>query len=184
VTKDKIILGIDPGTNVMGYGILHIINNKMKLIAMGSIELNKLETHFLKLQKIFERTLYLIEEYKPDEIALEAPFLGKNPQSMLKLGRAQGISMAAALSKNIPIAEYAPKKIKQSITGTGTASKEQVAGMLKNLLKLKSLPKHLDATDGLAVAVCHYFQMGKPTSEKSYSGWKAFIKDNPKRTKS
>jgi crossover junction endodeoxyribonuclease RuvC len=184
VTKDKIILGIDPGTNIMGYGILQIINNKMKLIAMGSIELNKLETHFLKLQKIFERTLYLIEEYKPDEVALEAPFMGKNPQSMLKLGRAQGTSMAAALSKNIPISEYAPRKIKQSITGTGTASKEQVAGMLKNILKLKSLPKHLDATDGLAVAVCHYFQMGKPNSKKTYSGWEAFVKDNPKRTKS
>ncbi len=184
MTKDKIILGIDPGTNVMGYGIIHIKNNKMELIAMGSIELNKLETHFLKLQKIFERTQYLINEYKPDEVALEAPFMGKNPQSMLKLGRAQGISMAAALSKEISVSEYAPKKIKQSITGRGTASKEQVAGMLKNILKLKSLPKHLDATDGLAVAVCHYFQMGKPASEKSYSGWEAFVKDNPKRTKS
>jgi crossover junction endodeoxyribonuclease RuvC len=183
VTKDKIILGIDPGTNIMGYGIIHIKNNKMELIAMGSIELSKLETHFLKLQKIFERTQYLITEYKPDEVALEAPFMGKNPQSMLKLGRAQGVSMAAALSKNIPVNEYAPKKIKQSITGRGTASKEQVAGMLKNLFKLKSLPKHLDATDGLAVAVCHYFQMGKPTATKSYSNWKAFIKENPKRTK-
>ena len=184
MTKDKIILGIDPGTNVMGYGIIHVINNKMSLIAMGSIELGKLETHFLKLQKIFERTSYLIDEYKPDEVALEAPFMGKNPQSMLKLGRAQGVSMAAALSKKIPVSEYAPRKIKQSITGRGTASKEQVAGMLMNLLKLKSLPKHFDATDGLAVAVCHYFQMGKPTSKKSYSGWKAFIKDNPKRSKS
>ena len=184
MTKDKIILGIDPGTNIMGYGIIHIKNNKMSLIAMGSIELNKLENHYLKLAKIFERTSYLIKEYKPDEVALEAPFMGKNPQSMLKLGRAQGVSMAAALSKDIPVIEYAPKKIKQSITGQGTASKEQVAGMLKNILKLKTLPKHLDATDGLAVAVCHYFQMGKPTSEKSYSGWEAFVKDNPKRTKS
>ncbi|PCI98837.1 MAG: crossover junction endodeoxyribonuclease RuvC [Flavobacteriales bacterium] len=181
MTKDKIILGIDPGTNIMGYGILQIKNNKMSLIAMGSIELNKLENHALKLKKIFERTQYLINEYKPDEFAIEAPFLGKNPQSMLKLGRAQGVSMAAALSKDIPVSEYAPKKIKQSITGKGIASKEQVAGMLKNLLKLKSLPKHLDATDGLAVAVCHYFQMGKPNSEKSYSGWDAFIKKNPKR---
>ncbi len=184
MTKDKIILGIDPGTNVMGYGIIHIKNNKIELIAMGSIELNKLSTHFLKLQKIFERTAYLISEYKPDEFAIEAPFMGKNPQSMLKLGRAQGISMAAALSKGIPVSEYAPKKIKQSITGKGTASKEQVAGMLKNILKLKTLPKHLDATDGLAVAVCHHFQMGRPTTEKSYSGWKSFVKDNPKRTKS
>lgn len=182
--KDKIILGIDPGTNIMGYGIIQITNNQMSLIAMGSIELNKLETHFLKLKKIFERTQYLINEYKPDEFAIEAPFMGKNPQSMLKLGRAQGISMAAALSKEIPVSEYAPLKIKQSITGKGTASKEQVAAMLMSLLKLKSLPKHLDATDGLAVAVCHYFQMGKPTSNKTYSGWESFVKNNPKRTKS
>lgn len=183
MTKDKIILGIDPGTNVMGYGILHIKNNKMSLIAMGSIELNKLDTHFDKLKKIYERTQYLINEYLPDECAIEAPFLGKNPQSMLKLGRAQGTSIAAALSKDIPVSEYAPKKIKQSITGKGTASKEQVAGMLQNILKLKKLPKHLDATDGLAVAVCHYFQQGKPQGDKSYSGWDAFVKANPKRTK-
>ncbi len=168
----------------MGYGVIQIKNNKMVLLAMGSIELHKLKSHFLKLQKIFERTEYLIKEYKPDEFAIEAPFMGKNAQSMLKLGRAQGISMAAALAKNIPVAEYAPKKIKQSITGSGTASKEQVAGMLSNLLKFKNTPTHLDATDGLAVAVCHYFQMGKPKTEKNYSGWKAFVKDNPKRTKS
>lgn len=182
--KDKIILGIDPGTTVMGYGIIKIINNKMELIAMGAIEFHKLDSHFLKLQKIFERTSYLINEYHPDELAIEAPFLGKNAQSMLKLGRAQGISIAAALSKNIPVTEYAPKKIKQSITGSGTASKEQVASMLVSLLKMKGIPKHLDATDGLAVAVCHFFQGGKPTTNKSYSGWKAFIKENPKRNKS
>jgi len=167
----------------MGFGIIHIINNKMNLIAMGSIDLNKLGDHYLKLKKIFERTEYLIHEYKPDELAIEAQFLGKNPQSMLKLGRAQGVSMAAALSKDIPVTEYAPKKIKQSVTGSGNASKEQVAGMLKNILKLKTLPKHLDATDALAVAVCHYYQGGKPASEKSYSGWDAFVKANPKRTK-
>lgn len=182
--KDKIILGIDPGTTVMGYGIIQITNNKIKLLAMGSIELNKIKDHFMRLNKIFERTQYLINEYKPDEFAIEAPFMGKNAQSMLKLGRAQGISMAAALSNEIPVTEYAPRKIKQSITGKGTASKEQVAGMLVSLLKLKSVPKHLDATDGLAVAVCHYFQMGKPKSEKSYSGWESFVKQNPKRTKS
>lgn len=181
--KDKIILGIDPGTNIMGYGIIQIKNNNMTLIAMGSVELNKLSNHSLKLKKIFERTLYLINEYKPDEFAIEAPFLGKNPQSMLKLGRAQGVSIAAALSKEIPIAEYAPKKIKQSITGRGTASKEQVAGMLVSLFKIKVAPKYLDATDGLAVAVCHHFQGNTPVSEKSYSGWKAFVKENPKRTK-
>ncbi len=182
--KDKIILGIDPGTTIMGYGIIKIVNNEITLIAMGSIELNKIKDHFMRLNKIFERTQYLISEYKPDEFAIEAPFMGKNAQSMLKLGRAQGISMAAALAKDIPVTEYAPTKIKQSVTGKGTASKEQVAGMLKNILKLKTLPKHLDATDGLAVAVCHYFQMGKPKSQKSYSGWDAFVKQNPKRTKS
>lgn len=168
----------------MGYGVIHVKNNEIKLLAMGSIELNKIKSHFLRLSKIFERTQYLINEYKPDEFAIEAPFMGKNAQSMLKLGRAQGISMAAALDQKIPVSEYAPTKIKQSITGRGTASKEQVAGMLVNLLKLKSIPKHLDATDGLAVAVCHYFQMGKPQSNKSYSGWEAFVKQNPKRTKS
>jgi crossover junction endodeoxyribonuclease RuvC len=181
--KDKIILGIDPGTMIMGYGIIHIKNNKTELIAMGSIELKKLETHFLKLQKIFERTEYLINEYKPDEIAIEAPFLGKNAQSMLKLGRAQGISIAAALSKNIPVFEYSPRKIKQSITGKGTSSKEQVAAMLVSLLKIKALPQHLDATDGLAVALCHSFQNNATSGEKSYSGWKAYVAQNPKKTK-
>jgi len=183
VNKDKVILGIDPGTTVMGYGIIKITNNKMELLAMGAIELHKLETHYDKLQKIFERTNYLLDEYKPDEVALEAPFMGKNAQSMLKLGRAQGVSMAAALSKNLSVFEYAPKKIKQSITGSGSASKEQVAGMLVSILKLKSVPKYLDATDGLAVAVCHHFQGGRTTTDKSYSGWGAFVKANPKRTK-
>ena len=167
----------------MGYGIIHVTNNKAELIAMGSIELKKLETHFLKLQKIFERTEYLINEYKPDEVAIESPFLGKNAQSMLKLGRAQGISIAAALSKNIPVFEYAPLKIKQSITGSGTSSKEQVAAMLVSLLKIKNLPKHLDATDGLAVAMCHSFQNTATSGEKSYSGWKAYVAQNPKKTK-
>lgn len=183
LVKDKIILGIDPGTQIMGYGLIHIKDNKMSLIAMGSIELKKIETHFMKLKKIFERTNYLIDEYKPDEVAIEAPFMGKNAQSMLKLGRAQGVSISAALAKEIPVTEYSPRKIKQSITGKGTASKEQVAGMLMSLLKLKSMPVHLDASDGLAVAVCHYFQMGKPASIKTYSGWGAFVKDNPERAK-
>lgn len=183
MTKDKIILGIDPGTTIMGYGIIHVVDNKMNLIAMGSIELHKLSTHYLKLQRIFERTNYLIDEYKPDEVALEAPFLGKNAQSMLKLGRAQGISIAAALNKNIPVAEYAPKRIKQAITGKGTSSKEQVAGMLKSLLNIKQDAKHLDASDGLAVAVCHFFQMGKPTTVKNYSGWESFVKQNSNRVK-
>lgn len=167
----------------MGYGIIHVKNNKAELIAMGSIELKKIENHFLKLQKIFERTNYLINEYKPDEVAIEAPFLGKNAQSMLKLGRAQGISIAAALSHNIPVFEYSPKKVKLSITGKGTSSKEQVAAMLVALLKIKNLPKHLDATDGLAVAMCHSFQNNTSTKEKSYSSWKAFVSQNLERAK-
>ena len=148
---------------------------------MGILKLGKYNNHALKLKKIFERTLGLIEEYKPDELAIEAPFFGKNVQSMLKLGRAQGVAMAAALYKDLPIFEYSPKKIKQSITGNGNASKEQVAAMLKNLVVFDEAPKFLDATDGLAAAVCHYFQGGKMTSSTSYSGWGSFIKDNPDR---
>ena len=178
---DKIILGIDPGTTIMGYGIIHIKQNKMELISLGVLHLEKYETHSLKLKTIFERTLGLIAEYKPDELAIEAPFFGKNVQSMLKLGRAQGVAIAAALYKNIPIFEYSPKKIKQSVTGNGNASKEQVAAMLQNLLVLKDLPKHLDATDGLAAAVCHHFQRNTNSDKKSYSGWDAFIKENPNR---
>lgn len=178
---DKIILGIDPGTTIMGYGAIHIKKNKMELISIGVLHLEKYETHALKLKTIFERTLGLIEEYKPDELAIEAPFFGKNVQSMLKLGRAQGVAIAAALYRDIPIFEYSPKKIKQSVTGNGNASKEQVAAMLQNLLILKDLPKHLDATDGLAAAVCHYFQKNTSSEKKSYSGWDAFIKENPGR---
>lgn len=179
--NDKIILGIDPGTNIMGYGLIHINQKKLKLISAGIIKLDTLENQAMKLKKIFERTLSIIEEYKPDELAIEAPFFGKNVQSMLKLGRAQGVAIAAALYKNIPIFEYSPKKIKQSITGNGNSSKEQVAAMLQTLLNFKEMPKHLDATDGLAAAVCHHFQNGKTTSAKSYTGWKAFLTDNPER---
>lgn len=181
ITNDKIVLGIDPGTNILGYGIIHIKNNKMHLVVMGVVRLEKLENQALKLQKIFERITALIEEYKPDEFAIEAPFFGKNVQSMLKLGRAQGVAIAGALSKNIPIVEYSPKKIKQSITGSGNASKEQVAAMLKSLLNFKETPEFLDATDGLAAAVCHYFQRGVTTSKKSYTGWKAFLAENPQK---
>ena len=155
---DRIILGIDPGTTIMGYGLIHVKGNKMELINMGVLHLQKLNTHADKLKRIFERTLALIDEYKPDELAVEAPFFGKNVQSMLKLGRAQGVAISAALYRDIPIYEYAPKKIKMAITGNGTASKEQVAAMLKSILKIKELPKQLDATDGLAAAVCHFFQ--------------------------
>lgn len=182
--SDRIILGIDPGTNIMGYGLVHITGKEMKLLDLGLLHLNKLSNHPLKLKKIFETSIYLIENYKPDELAVEAPFYGKNVQSMLKLGRAQGVAIAAALYKNIPITEYSPKKIKQSLTGNGNASKEQVAGMLKTLLGFTETPKHLDATDALAAAVCHYFQTsGRTTTEnkKSYSGWKQFLAENPRR---
>jgi crossover junction endodeoxyribonuclease RuvC len=176
---DKVVIGIDPGTNILGYGIIHIKGNKYELVVMGVLRLEKLENQALKLQRIFERITQLLEEYKPDEMALEAPFFGKNVQSMLKLGRAQGVAMASALAKNIPIHEYSPKKIKQSITGNGNASKEQVAAMLKSLLKYKETPEFLDATDGLAAAMCHYFQRGNNPEKKSYSGWKAYLTDNP-----
>ncbi len=178
---DRIILGIDPGTTIMGYGLIHVKGNKMEMITMGVLHLSKLNSHASKLKRIFERTLALIDEYKADEMALEAPFFGKNVQSMLKLGRAQGVAMAAGLYRDIPIFEYAPKKIKMSITGQGTASKEQVAAMLKSLLKINEMPKHLDASDALAAAVCHYFQNGKISGGKSYSGWSSFLKDNPDR---
>lgn len=167
--KDRIILGIDPGTIVMGYGILKIEGNKPKLEAMGILQLNKYEDHYLRLRKIFERVLALIDQYHPDELAIEAPFFGKNVQSMLKLGRAQGVAMAAALERDIPIFEYAPLKIKLSITGNGNAAKEQVAGMLQRYLKIpdESMLPQLDATDGLAAAVCHYFQTNNRSRKRS-----------------
>lgn len=181
--SDKVVLGIDPGTTIMGYGLIHIRATKMELVAVGVLNLTKIDGHALKLQKIFERTSGLIDEYKPDELAVEAPFFGKNVQSMLKLGRAQGVAIAAALHRNIPIFEYSPKKIKQSITGNGNASKEQVAAMLQSILRFNEKPEYLDATDGLAAAVCHHFQRnGAGTGAKrSYSGWKTFLADNPKR---
>jgi len=179
--KEKIILGIDPGTSIMGYGLIKIKGNEVSLLQFGVIHLSKYSNHEIKLKKIFSRVLSLIDDYLPDEVALEAPFYGKNVQSMLKLGRAQGVAMAAALSREIPITEYAPKKVKQSVTGNGNASKEQVAAMLKNLLNIKELPKLLDGTDALAVALCHHFQKG--TSQKSYKSWNAFLSENPKRAK-
>ncbi|MBL4755102.1 MAG: crossover junction endodeoxyribonuclease RuvC [Flavobacteriales bacterium] len=178
---DRIILGIDPGTTIMGYGLIHIQGQEMKLITLDVLLLSKLGSHPDKLKRIFEKTLSIIDHYKPDELAVEAPFYGKNVQSMLKLGRAQGVAMAAALYRDIPIFEYAPKKIKQAITGNGNASKEQVASMLQGLLKIGTMPKQLDASDGLAAAVCHYFQRSPTQVGKSYSGWKAFLADNPGR---
>ena len=181
---EKIILGIDPGTTVMGFGIISVKGSKRELGAIHELVLKKYPNHETKLKYIFERTLALIDEFHPDEVALEAPFFGKNVQSMLKLGRAQGVAMAASLYRDIPITEYSPKKVKMAITGNGNASKEQVAGMLKNLLGLKEFPtKYLDASDGLAVAVCHYFNSGKAESTKSYSSWDSFLKQNPDRLK-
>lgn len=182
---DKIILGFDPGTNIMGYGVIGVNGKNYEMITLGIIHLAKLENHALKLKKIHERCLAIIDMYHPDEVALEEPFFGKNVQSMLKLGRAQGVAMAAALHRDLPIFEYSPKKVKQSITGNGNASKEQVAGILQSMLKFKDLPKFLDATDALAVALCHFFQNQNPNtmSVKNFSGWGAFIKDNPDRVK-
>lgn len=182
VVKEKIILGLDPGTNVMGYGLICVKNSVVELLQFGVIHLSKYEGHELKLKKIFERVTHVIDEYHPDEVALEAPFFGKNVQSMLKLGRAQGVAMAAALARDIPIVEYAPKKVKQAVTGNGNASKEQVAAMLMTIFKFKELPKLMDATDALAVALCHHFQKGG--TEKKSKSWEAFVTENPKRVKS
>lgn len=179
--NDRIILGIDPGTNIMGYGLIHQVGSEINLITLGVIKLARYNNHPMKLKKIFERTLSLIDEYKPDEMALEAPFMGKNPQSMLKLGRAQGVAMAAGLFRDIPIFEYAPLKIKKAITGRGSASKEQVAAMLAHILKEKTEHEFLDATDGLAAAVCHYFQKDPKQSGESYNDWGSFVKRNPGR---
>lgn len=182
MVEDKIILGIDPGTTVMGYGIIHLKKNQMTMLNFGVIQLSKLPTHPDKLKRIYDRLDGIMKEYKPDEMAIEAPFFGKNVQSMLKLGRAQGVSIAAALANNIPFEEYTPRRIKQSITGSGAASKEQVATMLQNMLGFKEMPKYLDATDGLAVAVCHHFSKGIGEHNKSKnSSWGAFIKNNPGR---
>lgn len=182
-SSEKIILGLDPGTSVMGYGIIKVKKQKVELLQFGVIHLSKYTGHELKLKKIFERVLSLIDDFNPDEVALEAPFFGKNVQSMLKLGRAQGVAMAAALSRECPITEYAPKKVKQSVTGNGNASKEQVAAMLKTLLKLPNTENlMLDATDALGVALCHHYQ-GGGTAKASYKSWKAFLSENPGRTK-
>ncbi|MDR0798598.1 MAG: crossover junction endodeoxyribonuclease RuvC [Dysgonamonadaceae bacterium] len=183
--KEKIILGIDPGTNVMGYGLLKVTDNKPSLMAMGVLELNKYDDQYLRLRRIFERVIGIIDEFLPDELAIEAPFFGKNVQSMLKLGRAQGVALAAALSRDIPIFEYAPLKIKMSITGNGRAAKEQVADMLRNYLKIpkENMLPQLDATDGLAAALCHFFQSNNPVSSTPYRSWKDFINKNEKRVK-
>lgn len=178
---EKIILGVDPGTTVMGFGLIKVEKQKMELLQLNELQLKKYDDHYLKLRVIFDRTIELIDTYHPDELAIEAPFFGKNVQSMLKLGRAQGVAMAAGLSRQIPITEYEPKKVKMAITGNGNASKEQVAKMLQQLLNLKELPKYFDSTDGLAVAVCHFFNSGRVTSQKSYTNWESFVKQNESR---
>ena len=177
--SEKIILGIDPGTTVMGYGLIKVVNNDMKFLLLNELDLKKYKDHYLKLKLIFNRTLELIENYHPDELALEAPFFGKNVQSMLKLGRAQGVAMAAGLIRETPIFEYSPKKIKMSITGNGNASKEQVAKMLQNIFNFKKIPKNLDSTDGLAVAVCHYYNLNSLNNKSNYKDWSTFLKKNP-----
>jgi len=192
IVNERIILGIDPGTNVLGYGIIRGEGrNRIDIIVYGVIELKKYGDHYLKLKAIYERIQQLVDEYHPDEVAIEAPFFGKNVQSMLKLGRAQGVAMAAALSRSVPIFEYAPRKIKQSITGQGAASKEQVAAMLTAILKVKDFAgAKLDATDALGAAVCHFYQGStvsgatkKVGRSKKASSWESYVKNNPDRVK-
>ena len=182
---DRNIIGIDPGTNVMGYGILGISGKRTVAVAMGVIQLSKFESHYLRLRRIYERVLQLCEQYLPDEMAIEAPFFGKNVQSMLKLGRAQGVAMAAALARDIPITEYEPRKIKMAITGSGAASKEQVQEMLRRILNIprENLLPQLDATDALAAALCHHYESSRPRVEKGARSWKEFIAKNPGRVK-
>ncbi|MBS3807908.1 MAG: crossover junction endodeoxyribonuclease RuvC [Bacteroidales bacterium] len=178
-----IILGIDPGTTIMGYGLIEQAGKEPKLVTMGVIELYKIDHHYDRLNRIFHRIDQIIREYLPEEVALEAPFYGKNVQSMLKLGRAQGVAMSAALSHSLPIFEYAPRKIKQSITGNGNASKEQVAGMLESMFSITDMPKNLDATDGLAAAVCHFYNCKTHPSGSDYKSWKDYMRKNPGRIK-
>ncbi len=178
--NSKRILGIDPGTTIMGYGIITIHHDSPEIVVYGIVELSKYKDHFTKLEKIFSRTLQLIDEYEPADVSIESPFYGKNVQSMLKLGRAQGVAISAAVLRTVPIFEYAPRKIKQSITGEGNASKQQVAACLTGIFGLKEQITNYDAADGLATALCHYYQQSfKPYKSKSYKDWGDFIKKNP-----
>lgn len=180
---EKIILGIDPGTNVMGYGIIKVAAGKAQMVTMGVIDLRKMRDPYLRLGHIFNRVTHIIDAFLPDEMAIEAPFFGKNVQSMLKLGRAQGVAIAAAIHHDVPIHEYAPLKIKMAITGNGSASKQQVAAMLQRLLRLdaQEMPRFMDATDALGAAYCHFMQMNRPTATTSYHGWKDYVKRNQAR---
>lgn len=182
---DRIIIGVDPGTNVMGYGVLGVKRGKPHMIAMGMVKLNKFDSHYMRLGHIFSRVTGILENYLPDEMAIEAPFFGKNVQSMLKLGRAQGVAMAAAINRDIPITEYEPRKIKMAITGNGAAAKEQVREMLRRILSIpeESMIKELDSTDALAAALCHFYESGKPEIAKGPKSWKDFIAKNPDRVK-
>jgi crossover junction endodeoxyribonuclease RuvC len=183
---EKIILGVDPGTRIMGYGVISVKGSKLEIIQYGVLKLEKLGSHELKLKMIFERITQIITEYLPDEMAIEAPFYGVNVQSMLKLGRAQGVAMAAALAKDINIVEYLPKKVKQSVTGNGNATKEQVAYMLEKLFNQTLEKKTLDATDALAVAVCHFMHAKTKAltgNNSKKKGWSAFLSENPERLK-
>ena len=177
------ILGIDPGTNVLGFAILDASKQGMTVVELSVLTFAHVgEEHTDKLRYIFEQVQDLIRQYQPTEMAIEAPFFGKNVQAMLKLGRAQGVAMAAGMVNGLTITEYMPKKIKKAVTGNGNASKEQVAGMLENILKRKFQEKYFDATDALAAAVCHYFQSSGPLKgQKTYSGWGAYVKDNPQK---
>lgn len=177
----KIILGVDPGTNIMGFGVVDAATKNPRFIDMGILDLRKEGDHYKKLSAIFQGTTRLIENYRPDELAIEAPFYGKNVQSMLKLGRAQGAAIAAALAKDMPVFEYAPRKIKLAITGVGQASKEQVSAMLARMFNIKEMPKNLDATDGLAVAICHYYENNDLKKAVRPVNWSDFIKKNPGR---
>lgn len=181
---ERVILGIDPGTNVMGYGILGVNGKKPTLVAMGVVRLSKFESHYMRLRRIYDRIIDICSQYAPDELSIEAPFFGKNVQSMLKLGRAQGVAMAAALSRDVPITEYEPRKIKMAITGNGSASKEQVQEMLRRILSIprENLLPELDATDALAAALCHFYESGKPAIAKSTS-WKDYITKNPDKVR-
>jgi len=181
--SERIILGIDPGTTMMGYGIIKSAGKTPLYVDMGVVDLKRAGDHYMKLRTIYTRTVELMEKYLPDEVAIEAPFFGKNVQSMLKLGRAQGVAMAAVLSRDIPVFEYAPRKIKLSITSAGDASKEQVARMLMRMFDLKDIPKNLDATDGLAAAVCHFYQNGIDTQKSGGKSWEDYIRKNPDRIK-
>ncbi len=182
---DKVIMGIDPGTNIMGYAFIGVNGNKARLIAMGVIDLRKCKDSYMKLGEIFNRVQGLIASFLPDELAIEAPFFGKNVQSMLKLGRAQGVAIAAAISRQVPIHEYAPLKIKMAITGNGSAAKEQVADMLRRMLNISNedMPHFMDATDALGAAFCHFIQQGNPVSQKKYSSWADFAAKNPNKIK-